>query len=344
VWGCFRSQGKLVERNMPESRSILVVGGPAPGEPLPIDLATFAQELGRHVIAKGFVLLNRCFNNFDNAVAEGALAQAQLKNWDAKRVIRSWVRAGHEPSHRIGQLQQSALSSWDLGQGPQPLPEAIAHADAVVLVGGERGTFRTANLARLAGKPILPVTAFDGAAKVLFEDEFLKLASVHPGTSRADDFAVLNEFQPANWSEYASAIVSLAQRLISGISVFVIMSFRPECDDTYGTIERVCRLVDLKTVRTDKTKETERIFARIIQGIHDAAFVIADVSVESLNVYYELGYAEALGKRVIVTAKEGTKLPFDTKDIPTLLWKDQTRLADSLRPQLEEITGRHSQD
>jgi len=40
--------------------------------------------------------------------------------------------------------------------------------------------------------------------------------------------------------------------------------------------------------------------------------IICDVSEASPNVYYEFGYAKSKNKSIIVTAKENTKLPFDT--------------------------------
>lgn len=119
----------------------------------------------------------------------------------------------------------------------------------------------------------------------------------------------------------------------------MVMSFRPESDDTYGTIERVCKSFRLQCNRTDKTNQTERIFSKIVQGIREAAFVVADVTYGGPNIYYELGYAEALGKTVVVIAKDGTELPFDTKDVPTLMWSDQTRLAQKLSARIQAITG-----
>jgi nucleoside 2-deoxyribosyltransferase len=113
---------------------------------------------------------------------------------------------------------------------------------------------------------------------------------------------------------------------VLGNEVFVVMSFRDESDDSYNTIARVCRGFGFEPNRTDRVPTTERIYSRIVQGIQRAAFVIADVTFSSVNVYYELGFAEALGKDVLVVAKEGTALPFDTNDIPTLFFKDQTRL------------------
>ena len=128
-----------------------------------------------------------------------------------------------------------------------------------------------------------------------------------------------------------------------GEQCLFVMSFRKESDDTYHTIERVCRGYGFEPDRTDKNDATtDRIYNRIVQGIQRAAFVVADVTFGSVNVYYELGFAEALGKDVIVVAKEGTNLPFDTNDIPTAFFSDQTRLEEALRSRIGRLTGRQA--
>jgi hypothetical protein len=55
------------------------------------------------------------------------------------------------------------------------------------------------------------------------------------------------------------------------------------------------------------------------------------------NVFYELGYADGLGGKVIVTAKKGTELPFDVKDIPTILWESQEDLGEDLRDRIQSV-------
>ena len=62
-----------------------------------------------------------------------------------------------------------------------------------------------------------------------------------------------------------------------------------------------------------------------------------DLSGEKVNVYYELGYADALAKPLIVTAKEGTQLPFDVKDIPVIFWKNQKGLREQLSKKIAAI-------
>ena len=56
-------------------------------------------------------------------------------------------------------------------------------------------------------------------------------------------------------------------------------------------------------------------------------------------MFYELGYARALGKTVIQTAYEGTPLPFDVFDVPTLFWDSQTTLERKLKGAIQQLTN-----
>jgi len=75
----------------------------------------------------------------------------------------------------------------------------------------------------------------------------------------------------------------------------------------------------------------QRIVPVITSAIRRSAFVIADVTDPRPNVYYELGYAHALAKDVVLTAKEGTALPFDIFDVPTQYWDSQDMLEKKAR-------------
>jgi hypothetical protein len=54
-----------------------------------------------------------------------------------------------------------------------------------------------------------------------------------------------------------------------------------------------------------------------------------------------LGFAKALGKDVIVTARKGTELPFDIGDIPTIFWEDQTDLKGGLEKCLAGLMSKY---
>jgi hypothetical protein len=320
---------------------ILVAGGRLESQEMSSEMQEFCHEVGRQIILQKHVLLTGCFNSLDRVVAEGSMSELESNpDLDPRKFVKSWVLAGRQPSHRIGQIQKSKLKSWDPGEDAVVLPEPILQADAVILIGGRRGTFRTANLARFAGKPLLPVATFGGAAEMVFDSEIDGLPASGQGRAKRDEMGILNTFAPADIGAFARDIVTLTGRMATGTSTFVVMSFREESDDTYSTIDRICKAFGYQANRTDKTNDTGRIFSKIVEGIREAAFVVADVTYESLNVYFELGYAEALGKPVIVIAKEGTDLPFDTNDLPTIFWRDQTRLYEALQNKFESLTGR----
>ncbi|HEX8495352.1 MAG TPA: hypothetical protein VF658_21245 [Pyrinomonadaceae bacterium] len=68
--------------------------------------------------------------------------------------------------------------------------------------------------------------------------------------------------------------------------------------------------------------DTEHPFINlaVFDDLHYASVVIADVTGERPNCYIELGYALGHATRVIVTAEEGTKRPFDQDAIPCHFW------------------------
>jgi len=50
----------------------------------------------------------------------------------------------------------------------------------------------------------------------------------------------------------------------------------------------------------------------VLQDIMESEVIIAEISSQNPNVYYELGYAHAVGKETILLAdKEADALPFD---------------------------------
>ena len=70
---------------------------------------------------------------------------------------------------------------------------------------------------------------------------------------------------------------------------------------------------------------------------HYSAFVIADVTETSPNVFYEIGFAEGPGRPIIATAKMDTKLPFDIVDTPVTFWNSLEDLKLKLEPLVNEL-------
>lgn len=91
----------------------------------------------------------------------------------------------------------------------------------------------------------------------------------------------------------------------------------------------------------DRVEHVEKIDDRIVAEIRRSAFVVADLTGHRQNVYYEAGFAAALGKRVIYTCAEAEKEPphFDLRQFNILIWKDQADLAERLRYRIEAVIG-----
>ena len=210
------------------------------------------------------------------------------------------------------------------------VPEPIELSDAVILVGGFDGTYSAANWTRIAKKPLLPITRFGGTARQVYKQEYNNFDRYRGRISKADYENLKQLVSPLD--DFAKRVVSLAQMAQASRTVFVIMSFSedpplgPDLEDALDSYKAVCSDFDYKCERVDDASNVPRILPEMIEKIEECAFAIVDLSKESPNVYYELGYAEGHDKTVIVTAKKGTTLPFDAKDIPVIFWENQRGL------------------
>jgi hypothetical protein len=296
--------------------------------------------LGIEIVSQGHVLLNGCRSSLDQDITAAAQEWLARNGRDPKRQIVSYRLRTDEPIHSFGTIRYSALLDWNMNHAELCVPEQIELADATIFVAGAEGTFWARNWAFFARKPILGVPRFGGAGETIYLQELKRLRDTLPAV--AEDYETLNSLT-LDISGFAKDVISLAERMVAPREVFVIMSFKREFVDVFASCKEVCREFKLEAERTDESTSSERITPRIEKGIRRSAFVIADVSESSPNVFYEIGYAVGLGKDVIVTAKEGTKLPFDIGDVPTIFWAVQDDLKVKLRSRLAgraSATGR----
>jgi len=64
----------------------------------------------------------------------------------------------------------------------------------------------------------------------------------------------------------------------------------------------------------------------MLEMIQTARFVVADLTLERPNVYFELGYARALQKTVITICRDQTPVHFDVQDWTYLKYVDSRPL------------------
>ncbi|MBB6095633.1 hypothetical protein HNQ60_004524 [Povalibacter uvarum] len=104
--------------------------------------------------------------------------------------------------------------------------------------------------------------------------------------------------------------------------VFVLMPFHEQFDDVYKVgIKEACESINAYCERVDEQIFEERILDRIYNQIVKADVIVADMTGRNPNVFYEVGFAHALGKRTILLTQSADDIPFDLKHFPHIVYE-----------------------
>lgn len=104
--------------------------------------------------------------------------------------------------------------------------------------------------------------------------------------------------------------------------VFILMPFSSEFDDIYELgIKAACTDSGAYAERVDEQIFHSSILERIYNQIARADLIVADMTGRNPNVFYECGYAHALGKRVVLLTQNSEDIPFDLKHYPHIVYE-----------------------
>ena len=125
---------------------------------------------------------------------------------------------------------------------------------------------------------------------------------------------------------------------------FVVMRFGDdELNSTYElAIAPALRAADIEPVRIDQIENSGRITDQILNEIAASRLVVADLSGERPNCYYETGFAHALGKDLILCVREGDDIHFDLAANRFIVWRTPLDLRERLTSRLKALS--HSPD
>ncbi|MBT5872916.1 MAG: hypothetical protein HOH43_05805 [Candidatus Latescibacteria bacterium] len=124
--------------------------------------------------------------------------------------------------------------------------------------------------------------------------------------------------------------------------IFVVMQFTAPYNELYNdVITPVCNGLGFDVVRADDVTGPGLIIADITRQISESAAVIADITPDNPNVFWEVGYAHALQKPTVLVAERERNLPFDVSPFRTLFYENtiagKARIEDGLRQHIEAI-------
>jgi len=103
---------------------------------------------------------------------------------------------------------------------------------------------------------------------------------------------------------------------------FVVMQFSSEFNELFSEVIRpTCENFGYKVIRADDYYSTGLIIEDITRSIREASVVIADITPDNPNVFYEVGFAHGIGKpTILLSDRKREKLPFDVSGFRTLFY------------------------
>ena len=121
--------------------------------------------------------------------------------------------------------------------------------------------------------------------------------------------------------------------------VFTLMPFSEDFDDVYHlAIKPACTEAGGYCERVDEQIFVESILDRVYNQITKADLIVADMTNRNPNVFYEVGYAHALGKPAVLLTRNGDDIPFDLKHYPHIIYEGKlTKLKSDLRRKVQVL-------
>ena len=123
---------------------------------------------------------------------------------------------------------------------------------------------------------------------------------------------------------------------------FVLMPFAPGFNEVWNTIRETVSgsPFNLKVLRADDVDSPGYILTTVWENIGKARLVIADLSGQNPNVFYEVGIAHSFKNKeqVILISRDQDSIPFDLRQLRTIIYNnDLDKLKSSLTDTITEL-------
>jgi hypothetical protein len=126
---------------------------------------------------------------------------------------------------------------------------------------------------------------------------------------------------------------------------FVVMQFTDEYNALYEeVIKPTCESYGYTVIRADDYYTSGLIIDDITRSIREATVIIADITPNNPNVFYEVGFSHGIGKpTILLSDRKRERLPFDLSGFRTLFYDNtiggKSSIEERLRKHLEAIAA-----
>lgn len=118
----------------------------------------------------------------------------------------------------------------------------------------------------------------------------------------------------------------------------------PALTDICDAVKETFKRFNVNAVRADDIEHDGQITQRVLNELRTSEFLFADLTGARPNVYYEVGFAHALGRRVLLYRRADTELHFDLADYNCPEYKNLRDLKEKLARRLESMTNRKAEN
>jgi len=111
-----------------------------------------------------------------------------------------------------------------------------------------------------------------------------------------------------------SPVFGRPRQLEEKIDVFVLMPFNAKMEKVYTNhIKKLGEELGLRIRRADDIFSPRPFMDKVWDGLCAAQLILADCTQENPNVFYEIGLAHAVGKKVVLITRSEKDIPSDLK-------------------------------
>ena len=105
---------------------------------------------------------------------------------------------------------------------------------------------------------------------------------------------------------------------------FMLMPFSDRFDGIYGEVKKRLLAADYACNRADELFGSVPIMGNILKEILRAHFVIADLTGQNANVFYELGIAHSFkdAHNIVLISQSVSDIPFDIRHLSTIIYDE----------------------